>query len=468
MTARRLRKSGGQRAVFGRIHPTPLCAPIAMTPPPSFTDRSQHVQTLVAAAIAAARPEQAIAQHVQRVGERLVLPTWVYPLGRGRVYLISVGKSAAAMARAMAEQLGEVITAGIVLGKENSAEIPPPLVYFQGGHPIPTPASVTATQAISRLVAAAGPDDLVLCLISGGASALLTVPVIPLPAWQALNQALLASGCPIEGVNCVRQHLDPIKGGGLATLAAPALCVSLIMSDVIGNRLEYIGSGPTTPTPRHNAQARALLDRYAVWSRLDTTTADLVREHLARPDTPLKLDAARLHNHIIGDVSLATTAAQAAARRLGFATEVLTTHLEGEAREVGRMAAALAMDAGPYRCLILGGETTVTLRGNGLGGRNQELALAAAIALEGWPQRVVASFATDAEDGPTPVAGAWVSGATLDEAAGRGLAARAYLDHNDSYHFFTELGQGHISAERGANVNDLLLILTYAHEAARP
>lgn len=430
---------------------------------PTFAQHPDHVRHLMAAAIGAADPARLVADHLAvtaagvHVGGRVVAPE--------RVRLIAVGKAAPAMARAAAAVLGERLTAGVVIGKGDSAETPPRLTYHPGNHPVPGPASVRATRAAVALLADTRPHDLVLCLLSGGASALLTDPLLTLDQWQALTQVLLHSGCTIQELNVIRRQFDRVKGGGLARLAAPATVATLILSDVVGNHLPSIGSGPTVPLPADPVAARAVLARYGVGEKLDGATWAVLTELLDEP--PSVAPPPEVWNVIIGDVGLAAEAAAAAARERGFSAEIITTTLTGEARDWGRRAAAVARGLPPDRCLIYGGETTVTVRGDGSGGRNQELALAAADALDGAPGCVVAAFATDGDDGSAPpgapaVAGAFVTGATLAHAAARGLDAAAYLARNDSYRFFQQAGTGHLLAPTGTNVNDLLLILTYS------
>ncbi|GAB4147281.1 MAG: glycerate kinase [Candidatus Promineifilaceae bacterium] len=427
--------------------------------PPEFVAYRTHVNQIVTATITAAQPEHVIRRNVRREGRFLLLPNFTYPLDSGRLFVVSVGKAAIAMAQTVARIMGPYAGKGLVISKPAAAHLPPGYSYYQGGHPIPSMQSIRAAQATVRFLSTTQPADIVLCLISGGASALLTNPVIPLATWQALNEALLRSGCTIHDINLIRQHLDPIKGGGLAALAAPAACVALILSDIIGNPIELIGSGPTVPTSRHRMQALTLLEQSGALRHLGQAAATSVREHILQ-ETPTITSP--LHNHIVGDINLAAQAACQAAQAMGFTAQVLTTHLEGEAREAGKFAAAVAKNSGAYHCWIMGGETTVTVRGSGVGGRNQELALAAAIALNGWDQRVVASVATDAEDGPTPVAGAMVTGDTLAAAAALGVKGSTFLANNDSYRFFQAVGDGHIQAEQGTNVNDLTLVLAYA------
>lgn len=413
---------------------------------------------LVQTAIEAAEPGKLLSNHITVDGNQIVLGGRRY--NPAAVLLVSAGKAAVAMAKTAAQQLGPYLSRGVVISK--AAEVtglPPTLHHFQGSHPVPDERSLRATAAVREMLSGTAEDELVLCLISGGTSALLTEPVLPLPHWQRLNQALLASGCTINEINTVRQLFDPVKGGGLAQWALPAECVSLILSDVIGNRLEHIGSGPTVAVAKEPEAVGAILDEYGVWERLAEETAALVRAYLESGSSKEAVKAVSGHHLIIGDVSTATTAVARQTAAWGFETEVVSNTLTGEAREIGRMAAARAKELPPNHALVWGGESTVTIRGKGRGGRNQELALAAAIELADAPDCIVAAFSTDAEDGPTPVAGAVVSVETIVDAKTKGLDAAEFLADNDSYTFFEQLGWGHLTAERGTNVNDILVVL---------
>jgi len=462
-----------------------------MTSLPQFQDYPTHAAQLINAAVAAVNPAAAVNRYLQRNGRTLSIGHEKYELtDDSRVFLISIGKAAVPMALAAAEILDNALTNAIVVAKKTDRdwgleiENAPFIIHhssfklFESGHPIPNEESVRAATAALDLATQTTDADLVIFLISGGASALLSQPLIPLTEWQQLTNALLASGCTINKLNCVRRQLDQVKGGGLASAYAPAACASLILSDVIGNPLADIGSGPTVFTNETPADALAILTQYQVEERLDTAVWERVTAVLHQIAETTPASSPRNQHLIIGDVGRAAAAALTKAAQLGFLAQILTTHLEGEAREIGKVVAALAKDTPAGRCLILGGETTVTLRGSGRGGRNQEQALAAAIALEGWPNRVIISFATDGEDGPTDAAGGIVTGETATEAAARHLNPTAYLKNNDSYTFFqrlemiaeaememeagTETGSPHIRiGSTGTNVNDLLIILSY-------
>ncbi|MCA9874513.1 MAG: DUF4147 domain-containing protein [Anaerolineales bacterium] len=437
---------------------------------PYFADYPEHVLKLYQAALAAADPATAVSAQLQITGSDLLIGGQQhYDLRQGNIFLVAVGKAAVPMAQAASQALGATPHTGIVISKTLPARLtlPEVITVYTGNHPVPGPDSLAATTAVHDLLQTTAAQDLVLCLISGGASALLSQPLVSLADWQALNRALLVSGCPIAEFNTVRRQLDAVKGGGLADWAAPARCISLILSDVVGNALPFIGSGPTVPGSDTPADALAVLDRYDMAKKL----ANLLfrRLQIALAQRPSHRTTDPPPHFIIGDVQQAAQAALLRAAQSGFTTQLLTARLEGEAREVGRVAAAIAKDTPPDHCLVLGGETTVTLSGDGLGGRNLETALAAAISLAGEPRVVVASLATDGEDGPTDAAGAMVTGETAVLAQQANLLPRAFLNNNDSYHFFQTLDQQTTgsppcllrSGPTGTNVNDLVFILRY-------
>lgn len=427
---------------------------------------------LITAALAAVDPATAVRQHLHQDGRLLHIAGETLDLTQGRLFLVSVGKAALPMASAAAGLLAADLHAGIVVTKRGSSgetalSLPPSLQIFHAAHPVSDETSTAAAEAVLALLAQAAAGDLALFLISGGASALLTQPRIPLPGWQQLNAALLASGCTIRDFNTVRRALDRVKGGGLAAAAAPARVVSLILSDVIGNPLPDIGSGPTVPGSASAAAARAVLARTGVAQQLETAVWQQIDQALNQPLATA--GDAGVQNVIVGDVRRAAQAAVAAAEARGFQARLLTARLEGEAREAGRFVAALAHDAARGACYVLGGETTVTLRGSGVGGRNLETALAAAVALEGVSQTAVVCFATDGDDGPSGAAGAVVTGETVGNGRVHGLDPLTALANNDSYTYFHQLDR-HLPDDRkhlihtgltGTNVNDLIFILKY-------
>lgn len=424
---------------------------------PNFANYRQDVRQLVAAAIRGGEPGNLVYGWLEREG-------WgaFRSKQRGKLYLLAVGKAAVPMSRAALAWLGERVEAGVVVSKGGRPlGLPASIHYFQAGHPLPNEESLRAGIAIAHLLKQTTKNDSVLCLISGGASALLSQPRLPLAQWQELNLALLRAGCTINDVNQVRQWFDEVKGGGLAQWAMPAQVVSLILSDVIGNELAHIGSGLTVQINKDVAIVQAILERYAIFAHLLPETERQIRQLLAQPEATKFVQWEWVENHLIGDVALAAQTVAQEAVVLGFQPVILTTHLVGEAREVGKVVAALVKGANTGTALILGGETTVTVTGNGLGGRNQELALAAALILHGWEKRVIASFATDGEDGVTPVAGAIITGQTVEQAKQQQLDAHLYLAGNDSYNFFRQLPESLLTHAQSTNVNDLVIGLVY-------
>ena len=384
------------------------------------------------------------------------------------IYVVGAGKAGAAMARAAERVLGRRIACGLLNVKYGHIAPLRRIELNECGHPVPDQRGVDGARRIAEIAASAGPDDLMLCLISGGASALLPLPADPiaLDEKQEVTKLLLACGASIHEINAVRKHISQIKGGQLARLAYPAQVLSLLLSDVIGDNLDVIGSGPTAPDASTFALARSILDKYGILQRVPAS----VRERIERgcrgriPETPKQGDPifARVRNVVIGSNRLAVVAAAARARQLGFRTLVLSTFVEGETREIARMHAAIAKEivyAGrplkPPACVITGGETTVTLRGDGLGGRNQEFVLSAAMDIAGLENVVVLSAGTDGSDGPTDAAGAIADGRTLT----RNPRAPEFLARNDSYRYFEGLGDLIVTGPTNTNVMDVRLIL---------
>lgn len=443
---------------------------------------------IMRAALNAVEPGAAVRQHLRVVNKQLTIGK-LHSLDQAyqlddydRVLVVGGGKAGAPMAAAVAEILGPRLTDGVVVVKHGHVIDGPattgPLQIVEAGHPIPDEAGLRGAARIADMLSDTSSRDLVLCLISGGGSALMTYPGpgISLTDLQALTQVLLRCGATINEINTIRKHISQLKGGQLAQLASPSPVVSLILSDVVGDPLEVIASGPTVPDPTTFGDAWSILERYEVLADVPASITKHLRAGLKGDisDTPKPGDPIfdKVQNVIIGSNRLAAQAAAEQAQRLGFDSLLLTTFLEGEAREVARAIAGLAK--GLVRgetmhpvgsaltwpvCLILGGETTVTLHGDGKGGRNQEMALAAALSLNNWKGILIAFLATDGSDGPTEAAGAFVDGDTLTRAARLGLNAAAYLARNDAYHFFHELGDLIITGPTNTNVNDLAIIL---------
>jgi len=413
--------------------------------------RDPRLLRILAAALDAVDPAEAVRRHL--------------PGLNGKVYGLGIGKASIPMLTALAEAYP--LSGALAISKHASRLDRSPFPVLLGGHPVPNLDSLRAGEAALQFVSALRSDDTLVCLISGGGSALMTAPCIPLEDLQTLTSLLLSSGARIDEINTLRRHLDRVKGGGLAR-ATQARVISLILSDVIGNPLEAIASGPTFPNPTTAEDALKILEKYFSGFTTDTqrhTEALNSVTHWLRGAGRLELanhDFSRVQNIIIGDNKLAAQAAMEQARREGFGAEILTNELQGEAREAGRMLAQRLKDEISKRnrpfCLIAGGETTVTLRGNGKGGRNQELALAAVEELQGVESAMLIALATDGEDGPTDAAGAVVTGETCQRGERLGLDAAGYLSRNDAYRYFEALGDLIRSGPSGTNVNDLVFL----------
>jgi hydroxypyruvate reductase len=453
------------------------------------------VARIMAAALDAVDPAAAIHRYLRRDGSLLHAGERTYDLRHyQRVFVVGAGKAGTPMARAAAEIVGDQLAGGVVLVKSyGDAEIENAELKVQNerprdqfsilnsqfsivpaGHPIPDERGVAGARRIARLLDQTTERDLVIALISGGGSALLTLPAegIGLAELQALTNILLRCGANINEINTLRKHLDQAKGGGLARLAQPASVLTLVLSDVIGSPLDVIGSGPTVPDTSSFGDAYAVLERYDVVADTPAPIVDRLRRGMAGQiaETPKPGDQqfARVQNLIVGSNPQAAAAALGAARAAGFNTLLLTTFLQAEAREAGRVLAAVARelaDSGQPlarpACLIAGGETTVTLRGAGRGGRNQELALAAVPDLAGLPDVALVALATDGGDGPTDAAGAVATGATLARANALGLDPAAHLARNDAYPFFEALGDLLKPGPTETNVNDLAFVFAF-------
>ena len=438
-------------------------------------ERRSKALAILAAALEAVDPKEAIKGQVSLIENTLRVGERAYDLSRyRRIIVVGGGKAGASMAKAIEEILGPRIAAGLVNVKYGHTADTQVIKVNEAGHPIPDEAGLDGAWRIAELAKGAEEDDLVICLISGGGSALLPLPCegITLADLQTLNDALLRCGATINEINAVRKHLSQIKGGNLARLAHPAELVSLILSDVVGNPLDVIASGPAVADASTFAQACGVVEKYGLWGEIPPSVAERLRRGRDSlvPETPKAGDPifARTYNMVVGSNEIAARAAIARARELGFNTLLLSTFVEGEAREVGRVFAAVAKEIAysgqPVprpACVVAGGETTVTLRGQGKGGRNQELALAAALEIAGLEGAMVIGLATDGTDGPTDAAGALADGTTIKRARTRGLEAARYLADNDSYHFFEALGDLIITGPTNTNVNDLTFVFVF-------
>jgi len=429
-------------------------------------------------AVAAVDPYAAVRRFVRVEGDALSLgprgrPAFEVDLARyERILLVGGGKATAPMARAMEELLNSRIRRGIIIVKYGFGEELALTEVIEANHPLPDPHGVEGTAKILSLLQNAGENDLVFSLISGGGSALLVQPAggITLEEMQDLTRSLLECGASIDEMNTIRKHLSSVKGGQMARAAMPATTINLMLSDVVGDRKDVIASGPFVPDSSTFEDAWEVLRRYEL---RDVPKA--IESHIKAGmegrifETPKTGDPAfdRVHNLIIGSNIMALEAAEKKARSLGYNALILSSMIEGETREVARVHTGILKEilkterpVPPPACMISGGETTVTIRGKGLGGRNQEFCLAAALELKGLPQRVVVlSGGTDGDDGPTNAAGAIVDPLTVSRGKESGMAASDFLENNDAYHFFEKTGDLLITGPTGTNVMDVRLIL---------
>ena len=432
----------------------------------------KKLERIFRAAVAAVEPSRLVAGGLLPGDPpRLRLGNREMPLEAKRIWIVAAGKASSAMAKAAASALGDRFAGGVITAPIKSTRPPRGFTSFVAGHPIPDRSSLAAGRAAWKLAGRARAGDLVLVLLSGGASSLLVLPPagLTLADKVSVSRLLLRARAGIGEVNTVRKHLSRLKGGGLARRAGRARVIGLLLSDVIGSSPSVIGSGPTAADPTTYGDAWRVLERHG----LAEVVPSRVRRHLASgrkgriPETS-KPGERRTLNVVIGDNRLALEAAAEAARALGFEPVVLTASLRGETRSAARrFAAALRRRPTARRdlCLLAGGETTVEVRGGGLGGRNQEFALALAEGLDGARDIFCLSAGTDGRDGPTDAAGAFVDGSTITRARERRLEPRDFLRRNDSHRFFARLGDLFRPGPTGTNVMDLKIALI--HHGAR-
>jgi glycerate 2-kinase len=439
----------------------------------SLKQQRGDARTIFAAGLAATDPALLIQRSLQVDGQLLRAGERLYDLTKhSDLHLVGAGKATARMALAAEALFGERIAGGIIIVKRGHRVPLRKIEVVEAGHPIPDQAGINATEAIIGLLRRTQKSDLILCLVSGGASALLSCPIegLSLQDKQQTTQALLNCGARIQEVNAIRKHISRVKGGRLAELAYPSTVLSLILSDVIDDSMDNIGSGPTVPDSSTFADCLSIIDRYGVGAMIPVAVTSFLKKGAAGEiaDTPKAGDPIfqRVQNLLIGNNQLALAAAKEKAEALGYHTLVLSSSIEGEARKVAIDHMVMARDVlsgsspiCPPACIISGGETTVTIRGDGLGGRNQEFALAAAIAIDGLEGVVVLSGGTDGTDGPTDAAGGIVDGTTVQRARDKGRDARSYLERNDSYPFLKTVGDLLITGPTLTNVMDLRLVL---------
>jgi len=442
---------------------------------PSTRERRALVTRVMQSALAAVEPGEAVRRSLRCDGHRLTVGERAYNLDEyDQVIVVGAGKASAPMAAAVEEVLGKRVTSGLVVVKHGHTHPTRTVQLREASHPIPDESCVNGTAELVALLATTGPRDLVVVVLSGGGSALMLLPAdgISLADMQQTTDVLLRAGATINELNTIRKHLEQAKGGGLARLAAPSDVLALVLSDVVGNPLDVIASGPTVPDTSTFADTCAIVDRFGIWDRLPESVAGRLRAGLEGriADTPKPGDPLfdRVDTVVVASNELAAEAGVSQAESEGLSALLLTTYVEGEAREVAKVVAALAREEAARNrpltrpaCLVLGGETTVQVRGTGVGGRNQELALAASLKIVGLDDVIIAALATDGNDGPNDATGALVDGTTVARARAVGLDPDAYLANNDTYHFFESLGDLLITGPTNTNVNDLLFVFVW-------
>ena len=422
-------------------------------------------------AVKAVDAANAVKRHVHMSGTAIEVAGRSYPfVDFRRIFIVGAGKAVMPMAQAMETLLGERTTGGIVVTKYGQAQLLQKVRVIEAAHPIPDLAGLAGARLIAAIAREATVHDLVFVVLSGGASALLPYPIdgLTLADKQSVTQLLLHSGATIQEINAVRRHLSEIKGGKLARMAFPAQVVTLILSDVIGDRLEDIASGPTAPDPSRYRDCLEIMRKYRLQESMPAAArAILERGSQGEIAETVKLDDpvfTLVHNVIVGSNCLATEAARSYAESLGYQATILSNAIQGESREVAKRHTALltkvlAESLREPTCFISGGETTVTVRGDGMGGRNQEFALAAALGIADVGGGVVLSAGTDGIDGPTDAAGAVVDGATITRGRSKGCDAAEFLARNDSHSYLSATGDLLITGPTHTNVMDIQVML---------
>lgn len=450
----------------------------------------QDLERIFRAGLGRVDPYRMIKDRLFLQGSSLVVRTEqdavIFDLSRyDRIIVLGTGKATAKMALAVEELLGDRITDGLISVKAGHTEPLGRIRIIEAGHPVPDERSIRAARETAALAEKGDASTLFINLVSGGGSALLSYPLdvsvsaagaaLTLGEKQAVTKVLLACGATIQEINCIRKHISGLKGGRLARLMYPADSLNLILSDVVGDRLDSIASGLTTWDRTTYADAESIVRKYGIDDRIPENVKHLLRAGVRGeiPETPKEGDPAfgKVHNILIGTNYAALLAAQDEARALGYDTIVLSSQVTGEAREIAKFYLAVAREAlrfdAPVKrpgCIIAGGETTVTLAGDGMGGRNQEMALSFLAELASGPgeeQIAFLSAATDGNDGPTDAAGAFADVGVLALASRFGLDIQEYLSRNDSYRFFDRIGMLLKTGPTNTNVCDLQLVLVW-------
>ncbi len=423
----------------------------------------------------AADPYRAVASHVRLERDAICVRDYCLK-STGDVAALCFGKASIRMCSAIRDLLGDLLKFAVAIAPKDEVENyrgrVKSIELLPGNHPIPGEDTLSSTSKALELVKGLGEGDTLFVLISGGGSALFELPLNPitLEELKELNKLLINSGADITEINAVRKHVSQVKGGRLVSIAYPANVVGLIVSDVVGDPPEFIASGPTAPDTTTFSDAKRVLIRYGIWDKVPGSVRKIIEEGIAGklPETPKPGDPVfrRVKNFVVASNILSLRAMEKRAKGLGYNPVILTSMMEGEAREVGKFLAGVVKHLRKHQtlgelplALILGGETTVTVRGRGVGGRNQELALAFAIHARGLKDIVMATLGTDGIDGVSEAAGGIVSGETFEEAIKLGLDPYEYLMNNDSYTLLSRLKRAIVTGRTGTNVNDLCVIL---------
>ena len=432
-----------------------------------------HAIEIFQAGLHAVNPEVAIKAVCHLDEEILTVADYRYHLSRyEQILVLGAGKGGASMARAIEEILGARITTGMITVKYNHLKELKHIKIHQAGHPVPDQNGLTGARKIYQLAQSAAEKTLVICLISGGASALMPLPVagISLQDKQQTTRALLACGATIQEINTIRKHLSILKGGGLARVIHPATLITLIISDVVGDDLNSIGSGPTVADPTSFADCREIVTKYSLQDEIPAAVLQHIESGIAglAPETATAAENlfTKTRNIIVANNRNALLKAQERAIALGYHTLLPDALTEGDTRTVATHHLALTRKIQRNKqpldkpvCILTGGETTVKLNGSGKGGRNQEFALVAALEMDGMEKITILCAGTDGSDGPTDAAGAFADETTVARAAAIGLDPQQYLERNDSYNFFDRLGDLYKTGPTNTNVMDLRIIL---------
>jgi len=442
---------------------------------PFYGRYRQDAIDIFQAGLRAVAPGAAIKNCCQLNGEKLAVAGETYNLELyTKVFVLGAGKAGCSMARAVEDILGERISAGQITVKYGHVEKLSRIEVTEAAHPVPDENGMAGARKIYHLALSADDKTLVICLISGGGSALMPFPVdsVSLEDKQKTTRILLACGATIHEINTIRKHLSVIKGGGLAKAVYPATLVTLILSDVVGDNLDSIASGPCVADSGTFEDCRAILEKYDIGGQIPLPVRDYLNAGVKKlvPETPKSGEDffTKTQNVIVAGNFNALRSAKEKADELGYNTLLLSSMLEGETRNVAANHIAIAREIQQHgfpektpACLLTGGETTVTIRGSGLGGRNQEFVLAAAVKMAGMDNLVVFSAGTDGTDGPTDAAGAMADPSTVDRAMAVGLDPESYLNNNDSYHFFERLDDLYKTGPTHTNVMDVRIILVH-------